>query len=68
MKERITVFKPQIARKLLQAGFTIVDIKPDKSDLYGKKTLFVFRNDIGFWETLAKICDSECRESPRCQK
>lgn len=67
-RERVTVFQPKVARKLLQAGFQIVDIKPDKADPCCKKTLFVFRNEQGFGEALRRICNGECQESLRCQK
>ena len=42
MKEFITVFTAQKARQLLKKGFTIVDIKPDKTDVDGKEKRIYF--------------------------
>lgn len=50
MKEFITVFTAQKARQLLKKGFTIVDIKPDKTDVDGKKSIFIFKNEEGLIE------------------
>lgn len=45
-KKAITIFAANVARKLLKEGcFTLVDIKPDKTDLDGKRTVFVFKNE-----------------------
>lgn len=49
-KEYITVFSASMARQLLRAGYQIVDIKPDKSDKDRKRSLFIFRNDVGVSE------------------
>jgi hypothetical protein len=47
-RENVVVFTGQIARQLLKLGFTIVDIKADKLDPEGKRSVFVFKdeNDI----------------------
>ena len=52
-KEVITVFTAKKARKLLREGFTIVDIKPDKTDFEGKRTLFLFKYEDGIMESLS---------------
>lgn len=52
-KEVITVFTAKKARKLLKEGFTIVDIKPDKTDFEGKRTLFLFKYEDGIMESLS---------------
>ena len=52
-KEVITVFTAKVARKLLREGFTIVDIKPDKTDFEGKRTLFLFKYEDGIMESLS---------------
>lgn len=45
-KKAITIFTANVARKLLKEGiFTLVDIKPDKTDPDGKRTVFVFKNE-----------------------
>ena len=45
-KKAITIFTANVARKLLKDGsFTLVDIKPDKTDPDGKRTVFVFKNE-----------------------
>ena len=52
-KEVITVFTAKKARELLREGFTIVDIKPDKTDFEGKRTLFLFKYEDGIMESLS---------------
>ena len=52
-KDVITVFTAKVARKLLREGFTIVDIKPDKTDFEGKRTLFLFKYEDGIMESLS---------------
>lgn len=42
MKEYISIFKPQLARKLLRLGNAICDIKADKNNT--DRTIFIFRN------------------------
>ena len=50
-KEFISVFKPEIARKLLRKQYKIIDIKPFKEDL--TRTFFVFKNEGNFEKDLA---------------
>lgn len=51
-KQAITVFTAKKARQLLKAGFTIVDIKPDRMDKDHKRTLFLFKNEDGLMEKI----------------
>ena len=44
-KSTIVIFTAKLARNLLKDGFTIVDIKPDRTDADGKRSVFVFRNE-----------------------
>ena len=43
MKETITIFTAKKARELLKHNFTLVDIKPDKTDKDNKRSIFVFK-------------------------
>ena len=51
-KKAITIFTASKARDLLKDGFTIIDIKPDKTDLDGKRSVFVFKNEEGLLEKI----------------
>ena len=51
-KETIVVFTAKIARELLHDGFTLVDIKPDKKDPDGKRSVFVFKIEVGLLQTI----------------
>lgn len=53
MKEYISIFKPQIARKLLKLGNPICDIKADKNNT--DRTIFIFKNTIKLNEDLATL-------------
>lgn len=44
-KNTIIIFTAKLARNLLKDGFTIVDIKPDRTDQDGKRSVFVFRKE-----------------------
>lgn len=44
-KKAITIFTANVARKLIKDNFTLIDIKPDKTDPDGKRTVFVFKNE-----------------------
>ena len=53
MKETITIFTAKKARELLKVGkFTLVDIKPDKTDPDEKRSVFVFEYENGIEEYL----------------
>lgn len=51
-KKAITIFTANVARKLLKDGYTLVDIKPDKTDFDGKRTVFVFKNENNIMEKI----------------
>ena len=51
-KKAITIFTASKARELLKDGFTIIDIKPDKTDLDGKRSVFVFKNEKGLLDKI----------------
>lgn len=51
-KKGITIFTANTARKLLKEGYTIIDIKPDRTDKDGKRSVFIFRKDDGIMEKL----------------
>lgn len=51
-KKAITIFTASKARELLKNGFTLIDIKPDKTDLDGKRSVFVFKNEEGLLEKI----------------
>lgn len=51
-KKAITVFCANLARRLLKDGFTIVDIKPDRNDSDGKRTVFVFKKEKDILEKI----------------
>lgn len=53
-KKTITIFTANKARELLKAGYTIVDIKPDKSDPDGKRSVFVFKYEDGLLDRIQK--------------
>lgn len=52
MKKFVTVFTAQKARQLLKEGFTITDIKADKTDDDHKRSIFIFKNEEGLLERL----------------
>ena len=52
-KKAITIFTASQARELLKDGrFTLIDIKPDKTDPDGKRSVFVFKNEEGLLEKI----------------
>lgn len=51
-KECVTVFTAELARKLLKKGYTLADIKPDKLDEDGKRSLFIFQNTDGIQDEI----------------
>lgn len=52
MKDTITIFTAKKARELLKKGFTLVDLKPDKTDEDNKRSVFVFKYEKGIEEYL----------------
>lgn len=59
-KEARLVFNMGVARALLKAGCTVIDVKPDRDN--SDKTILVFKNDERFQEEFAKI-NKEIKES-----
>lgn len=55
MEENVMVFTGQMARQLLRKGYTIVDIKPDKLDNEGKRSVFVFKNENNLLEAIKEL-------------
>ncbi|AMJ41712.1 hypothetical protein [Anaerotignum propionicum] len=51
-KDSIVIFTAKAARKLLKEGFTMIDIKPDKNDIDGKRSVFVFEYSKELMEKL----------------
>lgn len=51
-KETIVIFTAKKARALLKRGYTLVDIKPDKTDADGKRSVFIFKNENGILENI----------------
>lgn len=58
-KKAITIFTAKTARNLLRDGFTIMDIKPDKTDEDGKRTLFIFENREGLMDKIREYKNLE---------
>ena len=53
MKETITIFTAKKARELLKVGkFTLIDIKPDKTDEDNKRSGVDFKYEKGIEEYL----------------
>ena len=48
--QTIVIFTAKLARNLLKDGFTIVDIKPDRTDREGKRSVFIFKNETNIEE------------------
>ena len=51
-KKAIIIFTASKARELLKEGFVLIDIKPDKTDPDGKRSVFVFKNEEGILEKI----------------
>lgn len=54
-KQYINVFTAQAAKKLLQQGFKICDLKPDRQDPDKKRTIFVFEYEDGIMDEIKKL-------------
>ena len=53
MKETITIFTASKARELLKEGkFSLVDIKPDKTDPDRKRSVYIFKYENGIEDYL----------------
>lgn len=51
-KDTVIIFTAKKSRALLKMGYTLVDIKPDKTDPDGKRSVFVFKNEEGILEKI----------------
>jgi hypothetical protein len=54
MKDGTKVFTASLAKKLLAKGYVVVDIKQDKQDPDGKRSIFIFKNEEGLEEEIKK--------------
>ena len=52
-KEAIIIFSGRVARELLRRGFTIIDVKADKTNKI--KSVFVFRRENDIENVLTEI-------------
>lgn len=57
MKDRIIVFTAKMAKKLLRMGYTIIDIKQDKYDEEGKRSVFFFKNENNLELAIKSLVD-----------
>ena len=53
-KKTIIIFTANKARELLKDNFKMVDIKPDKSDSDGKRSVFVFEYEDGILDKIKR--------------
>lgn len=51
-KDTVVVFHAATARKLLQQGFRLLDIKPDKTDASRERSVFIFERNADLMELL----------------
>ena len=51
-KDTVIIFTAKKSRALLKMGYTLVDIKPDKTDPDRKRSVFVFKNEKGILENI----------------
>ena len=51
-KDTVIIFAAKKSRALLKMGYTLVDIKPDKTDPDRKRSVFVFKNEDGILENI----------------
>lgn len=59
-KEGIIIFAGKVARELLRRGYTIIDVKPDKTNKI--KSIFVFRRENNIEKVLHEIAYKELSE------
>ena len=63
-KKAITIFTASKARELLKDGrFTLIDIKPDKTDPDGKRSVFVFRIENGLLDKIREYKEENLKVS-----
>ena len=51
-QDTIIIFAAKTARRLIKDGYTIVDIKPDKTDPDKKRSVFIFGLEDGLKEKI----------------
>lgn len=61
-RSTIVIFTAKLARSLLKDGFTIVDIKPDRTDKDSKRSVFVFRNENHIEDKIKEYNNKQLRE------
>ena len=54
-REYVNVFTASMAKVLLAKGYTIADLKKDKKDIDGKRSIFVFKNETGLEREIKKL-------------
>lgn len=54
-REYVNVFTASMAKVLLAKGYTIADLKKDKKDIDGKRSIFVFKNEGRLEEEIQKL-------------
>lgn len=55
MRKTVTVYTAACARQLLKLGYQIVDLKPDKNDEDGKRSVFIFKNEDGLESVIKRF-------------
>jgi hypothetical protein len=60
-KEAIVIFSGHVARELLKRGFTIVDLKPDKTN--NLKSVFVFKVENDIEKHIRELTSNDIKES-----
>lgn len=58
-KNSVIVFTAWKARQLLKEGFVMVDVKPDKSDPFRQRSLFVFQRSDELMGRLKELKNAE---------
>lgn len=56
-RKGIIVFTGKVARELLRRGYTIIDVKPDKTNKI--KSIYVFKRENDIEKEIAKITYKE---------
>lgn len=54
-RKTVIVYTAACARQLLKLDYQIVDVKPDKFDEDGKRSIFVFKNEDGLEEIVKRF-------------
>lgn len=54
-EKNLMVFTSSMARELLRRGYTIVDIRPDKLDKEGKRSVFIFKNENNLRAAISEL-------------